>query len=140
MVNQEFYFLLCRVGELGRRWSVLQNMMMGIQDKWDRSGDSVMARLQEKLAWAATKRAQLEAVVVGQSLTQVKRQAEEHRELRCAEYYVDPHCPVIYWRQRCSYIEFQHIECHVMIAVPVIAECLGVESGASVTHHTLQQY
>ena len=71
--------------ELGRRWSGLQNMMMGIQDKWDRSGDSVMARLQEKLAWAATKRAQLEAVVVGQSLTQVKRQAEEHRELRCAE-------------------------------------------------------
>ena len=119
---------------------MLQNMMMGIQDKWDRSGDSVMARLQEKLAWAATKRAQLEAVVVGQSLTQVKRQAEEHRELRCAEYYVDPHCPVIYWIQRCSYIEFQHIEYHVMIVVPVIAECIGVESRESVTHHTFQQY
>ena len=71
-----------KVGELGRRWSLLQNMIMGIQDRCDKEGDNVKLRLEDFLHWIISKKIEIESVVVGQNLNQIKRQKEENSDFR----------------------------------------------------------
>ena len=71
-----------KVGELGRRWSLLQNMIMGIQDRCDTEGDNVKLRIEDFLQWIITKRKEVDSVVVAQNLNQINRQKEEHCDFR----------------------------------------------------------
>merc|ERR1719188_906657 len=71
-----------KVGELGRRWSLLQNMIMGIQDRCDTEGDNVKLRIEEFLQWIITKKQEVGSVVVAQNLNQINRQKEEHCDFR----------------------------------------------------------
>ena len=76
--------LASKVGELGRRWSGLQNMMMGIQDKMERKEDA-RDRMEDILGWLAQKRAEVENIALGDTLTQIRRQLEENTAFRSVE-------------------------------------------------------
>ena len=71
-----------RLGELGRRWSLLQNMILGIQDKWDRSDEESIVRLDEWRHWVATRRKEIEAEVIGSNLIQLREQQRKCHDLR----------------------------------------------------------
>ena len=71
-----------RIGELGRRWSMLQNMILGIQDKWDRSEEESGERLDEWRRWLATRRKEIEAEVIGSNLIQLREQQRKCQDLR----------------------------------------------------------
>ena len=71
-----------RLGELGRRWSLLQNMILGIQDKWDRSEEESSERLDEWRRWVATRRMEIEAEVIGSNLIQLREQQRKCHDLR----------------------------------------------------------
>ena len=71
-----------RLKELGRRWSMLQNMILVIRDKWDRSEEESSNRLEEWRHWVANKRIQIEGEVIGSNLNQLKEQQRKFDEFR----------------------------------------------------------
>ena len=71
-----------RLGELGRRWSTLQNMILGIQDKWDRSEDESSEKVEDWMLWVATKRKEIEGHVIGSSLIQLREQQRKCHDRR----------------------------------------------------------
>ena len=71
-----------RLGELGRRWSMLQNMILGIQDKWDRSEEETSDRVDEWRRWVATRRMEVESEVIGSNLIQLREQLKKCHDLR----------------------------------------------------------
>ena len=73
--------LASKVGEMGRRWSGLQNMMMGIQDKLERK-EEARDRVEDILGWLGQKRAEVESISVGDNMGQVRRQLEENIAFR----------------------------------------------------------
>ena len=73
--------LASKVGELGRRWSGLQNMMMTIQDKLERTGEA-RDRMEDILVWLGEKREEVESIAVGETLALVRRQLEENIAFR----------------------------------------------------------
>ena len=73
--------LASKVGELGRRWSGLQNMMMAIQDKLERK-DEARDRMEDILVWLGQKREEVESIAVGETLSLVRRQLEENIAFR----------------------------------------------------------
>ena len=73
--------LASKVGELGRRWSGLQNMMMTIQDKLERTGEA-RDRMVDILVWLGEKREEVESIAVGETLALVRRQLEENIAFR----------------------------------------------------------
>ena len=73
--------LASKVGELGRRWSGLQNMMMAIQDKLERT-DEARDRIEDILVWLGEKREEVESIAVGETLSLVRRQLEENIAFR----------------------------------------------------------
>ena len=82
-----------KVGELGRRWSMLQNMIMGIQDKLDRVDDEdVQERFDVMLHWIVSKRAEIESIIIGRNINQIKRQIEENCEFRYLNYFYHVKC------------------------------------------------
>ena len=82
-----------KVGELGRRWSMLQNMIMGIQDKLERvDEEDVQERFDVMLHWIVSKRAEIESIIIGRNLNQIKRQIEENCEFRYLNYFYYVKC------------------------------------------------
>ena len=73
--------LASKVGELGRRWSGLQNMMMAIQDKLERK-DEARDRMEDILVWLGEKRQEVESIAVGETVALVRRQLEENIAFR----------------------------------------------------------
>ena len=73
--------LASKVGELGRRWSGLQNMMMAIQDKLERK-DEARDRMEDILVWLGEKRRDVESIAVGETVALVRRQLEENIAFR----------------------------------------------------------
>ena len=73
--------LASKVGELGRRWSGLQNMMMAIQDKLERK-DEARDRMEDILVWLGEKRQEVENIAVGETVALVRRQLEENIAFR----------------------------------------------------------
>ena len=73
--------LASKVGELGRRWSGLQNMMMAIQDKLERK-DEARDRMEDILVWLGEKREEVESIAVGETVAMVRRQLEENIAFR----------------------------------------------------------
>jgi len=71
-----------KIGELGRRWSMLQNMIMGIQDKVDREGEHLREKLETIRQWLDKKRVEVDKLEVGDNLGKIKRQKEEHKTFR----------------------------------------------------------
>ena len=73
--------LASKVGELGRRWSGLQNMMMAVQDKLERK-DEARDRMEDILVWLGEKRREVESIAVGETVALVRRQLEENIAFR----------------------------------------------------------
>jgi hypothetical protein len=71
-----------RVGELGRRWSALQNGIMDLSDKLGRKAEQARKELAGLLAWAGAKAAELESLKLGSSLQDIRRQIEEQSSFR----------------------------------------------------------
>ena len=75
-----------KVGELGRRWSMLQNMIMGIQDKLEREGEHLREKLETIRQWLDKKKVEVDKLKTGESLAKIKRQKEEHNTFRFVGY------------------------------------------------------
>ena len=71
-----------KVGELGRRWSMLQNMIMGIQDKLDREEVHLREKLMNIGQWVEKKVLEVNGLKVGDSIDAIKQQIEENKILR----------------------------------------------------------
>ena len=71
-----------KVGELGRRWSMLQNMIMGIQDKLDREEVHLREKLMNIGQWVEKKVLEVNRLKVGDSIDSIKQQMEENKILR----------------------------------------------------------
>ena len=61
---------------------MLQNMILVIRDKWDRSEEESSNRLEEWRHWVANKRIQIEGEVIGSNLNQLKEQQRKFDEFR----------------------------------------------------------
>ena len=61
---------------------MLQNMILDIQDKWDRSEEESGERLDEWRRWLATRRKEIEAEVIGSNLIQLREQQRKCQDLR----------------------------------------------------------
>ena len=71
-----------RLGELGRRWSTLQNMILGIQDKMDRSEEENSEKVDQWRHWVVTKRKEIEGEVIGSNLIKLREQLKKCHDLR----------------------------------------------------------
>jgi hypothetical protein len=71
-----------RVGELGRRWTALQNGIMDLSDKLGRKAEQARKEMAGLLAWAEAKAAELESLKMGTTLQDIRRQIEEHSSFR----------------------------------------------------------
>ena len=71
-----------KVGELGRRWSMLQNMIMGIQDRLDREGEHLREKMEKMRQWLDKKAMEMNRLKVGDSLATIRNQKEEHKAFR----------------------------------------------------------
>ena len=71
-----------RLGELGRRWSTLQNMILGIQDKMDRSEEESSEKVDQWRHWVVTKRKEIEGEVIGSNLIKLREQLKKCHDLR----------------------------------------------------------
>jgi hypothetical protein len=71
-----------KVGELGRRWTALQNGIMDLADKLGRQNEQARREAKALLAWTVAKRGELEGLRMGGTLADVRRQMEEHNSFR----------------------------------------------------------
>ena len=72
---------------------MLQNMIMGIQDKLERvDEEDVQERLDVMLHWIVSKRAEIESIIIGRNINQIKRQIEENCEFRYLNYFYHVKC------------------------------------------------
>jgi len=71
-----------KVGELGRRWSMLQNMIMGIQDKLDREGQQLVEKLENVRQWLDKKIAEMSDLRVAENVVMIRKQKDDHKTFR----------------------------------------------------------
>ena len=71
-----------RVGELGRRWTALQNGIMDLTDKLGRNCEQARKEAASLLAWTEAKSAELAGLRMGGTIQEIHRQVEEHNSFR----------------------------------------------------------
>ena len=74
--------LATKVTELGRRWSQLQNCLMGLADRLEKSGEGKSGRVDDQGRWVAERLHQLKGLSLAGSVEGLRAQREEHRLLR----------------------------------------------------------
>lgn len=71
-----------KVGELGRRWTALQNGIMDLTDKLGRKSEQAKKEAAGLLAWVESKTVELAGLRLGGNLSEIHRQVEEHNSFR----------------------------------------------------------